>query len=161
MHDARDDRRIEADAVQVLAAAGVPLDRRGLGGPALPDDRSDLALALRIHEDEAFAAEAVEILLHHAADQHRGDAGVEGVAAFQEHFERRGARQRMAGRDGAVRPGDGRAIGGPREQRRRTDDHERRGQRRSGNAKADAHDTGHDGREMIAQAAAAIPGTIR
>ena len=85
------------------------------GAQPCPTIEVTLRSLLRIDEDQPFAAEAVEILFHHAADEHRGDAGIEGVAALQQHLERRSARQRMAGGDGAVRPGNGRAIGGARD----------------------------------------------
>ena len=139
MEHARYDRRVQADAVQVLATTGVPLDRRALRRPTLSDDRGDLALALRIHEDQAFAAEAIEILFHHSANQHGGDACVERVAALQQHFECRGARQGVPGGDGAVRAGDGRAIGSAREDDGRANDHEYRRQHSGGEAKAQEH----------------------
>ena len=56
--------------------------------------------AARIDERVTFAAEAVEILFEDAADQHRRDAGIEGVAALREDLERGGSGQRMARGDG-------------------------------------------------------------
>jgi hypothetical protein len=83
-----------------------------LGRPPLPHNGSHLAGAARIDEDERFAAEAVEILLHHAADEQRRDAGIEGVAAPRQNLERGRGGQRMAGRYAAIAAHDGRPLGG-------------------------------------------------
>ncbi len=96
---ARHDRGIEALALQVFLTREVPVHVDRVRRPALSDDRCDLAFLLRIDEHQRLAAEAVEVLLEHAAGEQRGDAGVEGVAALQQDAERRGGRQRMTGRD--------------------------------------------------------------
>ena len=98
-----DHRRVEPGAVQRLAARDVPVDVNRFRRPPLADDRRDLALFLRIDEDERFAAKAIEILLEHAANDERRDAGVKGVAALEEDLERCRGRQRMPGRDAGRR----------------------------------------------------------
>ncbi len=96
---------IEPGALERLAARQVPVHVHGLGRPALADNRRDFLLAHRIDEHQGFAAEAVEVLLDHAADEERGHARVERVAALVEDFERRGGDERMPRRHAAVRPG--------------------------------------------------------
>jgi hypothetical protein len=111
---ARYDGGIQPDPIQVLTAACVPFDCGAPRRPTLPDNRRHLVLALRIHEDETLAAQAVEILFHNAADEHRRHAGIEGVPAFQEDLERCSARQRVTGGDSAIRSGNRWAIGSAR-----------------------------------------------
>ena len=94
---ARNDGGIEPLALQRLVARQVPIDVDRLRRPALADDRGDLVFFLRIDEHERLAAEAVEILLEHAADEQRRDAGIERVAALQQDAERRRRGQRMTG----------------------------------------------------------------
>ena len=95
------------------------------GAQPCPTIETHLAGAAWIHEDQSFAAEAVEILLDDATDEHRRDAGVERVAALREHLERRRARQRMSSRHRAVaarrRSADRRPAGtAPSDRRPRT-----------------------------------------
>ena len=112
---ARHHGRVEPRALEGLAARQIPVDVDGLGGPPLPDHRGDLLLSDRIDEDERLAAQAVEVLLDHPADEQRRHAGVEGVAALEQHFERRGSDERVPGRDAAVGSGHQR----PQRRRRR------------------------------------------
>ncbi len=88
---------IETGAVQVLVARQVPVDIDGLRRPALADDRGDLVFLLWIHEHERLAAEAVEVLLEHAAGDERRHAGIKGVAALQENAERGRGGERVTG----------------------------------------------------------------
>jgi len=83
------------------------------GRPTLADDRNDFAAALRIHEHQRFAAQAVEVLFDDAADQQRRDPGIESVAAAHEDLEGRRGRQRMARGNSGVGPHHQRALGGP------------------------------------------------
>ena len=76
--------------------------------PALADDRHDLAFLLRVDQHQRFAAEAVEVLLEHAAGEQRGHAGIERVPALQQDAKRRCGRERMTGRHAAGRPHHGR-----------------------------------------------------
>ena len=103
MQRAGHDGGIEARAVERLVARQIPVDVDRLRRPALADDRGDLAFFLRIHENERFAAEAVEILLEHAAGEKRRDAGVKRVAAFQQDAEGGSGRKRMTGGHAAGR----------------------------------------------------------
>ena len=98
VESARNHGGIETFAVEGLIPCSVPIDRGAFGCPTLPDDCCDLAATAGKDEDEPFATQAVQILLDDAADEHRGDAGVKRVAAFQENFEGRGSRQRMSRR---------------------------------------------------------------
>ena len=100
---AGDDGGIESGAVERLVARHIPIDVDRLRRPALADDRRDLVFFLRINENERFAAEAVEILLEHAAGDQRRDAGVKRVAAFQQDAEGGRGRQRMTGGDATGR----------------------------------------------------------
>ena len=75
----------------------IPVDVDRFRRPALADDRRDLVFFFRIDEDERLAAEAVEILLEHAAGDERCHAGVKRVAALQQDAERGGGRQWMTG----------------------------------------------------------------
>jgi len=109
---ARDDGRIEALAIQRLVARRVPVDGRARRRPALPHHRGHLAVMAWIDEHEGFAAQAVEVLLDNAADEQRRDAGIERIAAAREDLERRGRRQRMAGRNAGIASHDGRTLGG-------------------------------------------------
>src|SRR6185503_2945932 len=102
-------RRIETGAVERLLAREIPINVDGLRRPALADDRGDLVFLLWIHEDERFAAEAVEILLEHAAGDQRRDAGIKRVAALEQDLKCRRGRQRMTGRYAAARPRDQRS----------------------------------------------------
>lgn len=65
--------------------------------PPLADDRRDLAFVLWVDEHERLAAEAVEILLEHAADEQRSKTGIERVAASEQHAERSGGCEWMSG----------------------------------------------------------------
>ncbi len=112
MQRARNHRGIEALAVEGLAPRRVPVDGGALGRPALSDHRDDLAGAARIDQHQSFAAQAVEILLDHAADQQRRDAGIERIAAARENLERRRRGQRVACRYAAIAPHDRRPFGG-------------------------------------------------
>ena len=97
-----------------------------------------LRLALRIDEHQPFAAEAVQILFDHAADEHRGDAGVERVAALQQHLERGGV---VSGWPAETAPFGPATVGRSAAlwDGRRPENHDRRGQRRDGEGKACVH----------------------
>ena len=96
----------------VLPRAPIPVDGGALGRPALSDHRDDLAGAARIDQHQRLAAEAVEILLDHAADQQRRDAGIERIAAARQDFECRRRGQRMARRYAGIASRDQRPFGG-------------------------------------------------
>ena len=103
MQRARNHGRIEPGALERLVARHVPIDIDRLRRPALADDRRDLVFFLWINQDERLAAEAVQILLEHAAGDQRRHAGVERVAAFQQDAERRRGGERMTGGHAAGR----------------------------------------------------------
>ena len=88
---------IETGAVQRLVARQVPVDIDRLRRPALADDRGDLVFFLGIDEHERLAAEAVEVLLEHAAGDQRRHAGIKGVAALQQDAERGRGGERVTG----------------------------------------------------------------
>ena len=102
------DRRVESVAVEVPASLAIPVDSGVARCPALTDDRRDFSLAVRIHEDQRFAAQAVEVLFDDAARQQRGDAGIERVAAVLENLDRGGCGQGVAGGHAAVAAHHGR-----------------------------------------------------
>ena len=97
MQRARHHGGIEARAVERLLARQVPVDVDRLRRPALADNRRHLVFFLRIDEHERLAAEAVEVLLEHAAGDERRDAGVKRVAALQQDAEGGRGRERMTG----------------------------------------------------------------
>ena len=99
VHGARDDGGVQPFAAQRLLARQIPVDVDRPRRPALADDRRHFLFLSRVDQHERFPAEAVEILLHDAAGEQRRNAGIEGVAAFEEDAECRGRRQRMACRD--------------------------------------------------------------
>lgn len=107
-----DHRRIEPVAFQRLILRRVPVDGGPLGRPPLASDGRDLAFALRINQREALATETIQVLLDHAAGEHRGDSGVEGVSAAREDLERGGGGQRVGRGDSAVAAHDRRAACG-------------------------------------------------
>ena len=100
------------------------------GAQPCPTIDVTLPVAARIDEHQGFAAEAVEVLFDHAADEQRRNAGIEGVAAPRQHFEGGRGRERMAGRDAGIAAHHRRPLGGqsvkslkatsPREARRST-----------------------------------------
>ena len=106
------DRRIESCTIEVLLARQIPIDIHRLRGPTLTDDRSDLVLLARIDQHQAFTAEAVQVLLEHAAGKHRRHSGIERIAALQQNPEPCGGRQGMPRRDPARRPHHGGTEGG-------------------------------------------------
>ena len=105
------DGGIESGAGKGFAAGIVGIDRGALRRPALPDHGRNLMLAARIDQHQPFPAEAVKVLLDHAADQQRRDPGIERIAAAEQDFKRRRRGQRMAGRDAAIAAHHGRPLG--------------------------------------------------
>ena len=97
MERPRHDGGVETLAEEVAIARLVPLDARTLRGPALGDDGGDLALGDRVDEDQRLSPQPVEVLLDDAADEQRGHARVERVAALEENLEGGGSRQRVPG----------------------------------------------------------------
>ena len=112
MQRARDDRRIEPLAVKRLRVLRIPVDGGMLRRPALSHHRHHLAGGARIDQHQRLAAEAVEILLDHAADQQRRDTGIESIAAACQDFECRRRGQRMARRYAGIASRDQRPFGG-------------------------------------------------
>src|SRR5258707_15257089 len=110
MERARNHRRVEPLAIQVLVMSEIPVDRGALRSPALPNHRSDLARAPRIDQYQSFPAETVQVLLHYASDQQCGDPRIERVTAAREDFESCCRCQRMAGRYSCVATHDRRAL---------------------------------------------------
>src|SRR5882724_5699780 len=98
------DGRIQTLAVQRLVALGVPVDGGTLRRPALADDGGHLGGLFRIYEHERLAAKRIEILLDHPADEKRGHARVERIAALLEDFECGRGGEWVARRNAGVAP---------------------------------------------------------
>ncbi len=98
--------RREGDAA--LEVPGIVRRRRAAARTVQRDRRTR---ALRRVEGEAVAADAGHQRVDHALHRHRGDAGIDRVAAGAQDLDGREGRERMGRRDGGVGGVDGRAPG--------------------------------------------------
>src|SRR5881296_3700503 len=108
----RDHGGIETFTIEVLMARVIPIDGRAFGRPTLPDNGRYFTFAAWINKHEAFAAQAVEILLNDTADEHRRNTCIERVATLQQNLKGRRRCKRMARGCSAIPSAHRRTLGG-------------------------------------------------